>query len=341
VFLQKYISLIFGFLALYLNLYSNSVYSSKYGMDFYRMGVGARAEGLGGACTAVVEDVTSIYWNPAGLSSVRTYQMHAMHSERFAGAVNLDFLGVALPFAEKSAIGVGLYRMGIDGIPITRLANPTKQIGEMYTDAGGMTLQNVPYVDRYVNDQELALVLTYSIRKTDRLAFGINLKSIHKSVGDYSAWGLGFDLGAILRPYRELRLGVVLKDATSTLLAWREGRTEAVLPRLRVGIGYPVSVMKINLLPVLDTEMGLSRLGKVSQISTGSFDFEFHLGLEVQYSNRIALRVGMNQDRLTIGTGFHFSIFSIDYSFYRHSDLGDCHRISATLIWDKNRLLSL
>jgi hypothetical protein len=320
------------------NLNSTPVYSSKYGTDFYRAGVGARAEGLGGASTAIVEDVTSIFWNPAGLSAVQTFQMHAMHSEQFAGAVNLDFLGAAFPFTEKSTLGLGLYRMGIDDIPITRLTDSTKPM--RYEGPSGEPIYNKPYVDHYVTDQEILMLLSYSVRKSDRLAFGINLKSIYKVVGDYSAWGLGFDLGATLRPYRKLRLGAVLKDATSTFLVWREGRTESVLPRLRVGIGYPFSVMKINLLPVLDAEMGFCRLGKASQISFGSFDCELHYGLEVQYGNRIALRTGMNQKRWTFGTGFHISVFNIDYSFSRHSDLGNSHRISATLIWEKNRFVN-
>ena len=39
---------------------------SKYGNDFLSVGAGARALGMGGAHTALTNDVTSGYWNVAG-----------------------------------------------------------------------------------------------------------------------------------------------------------------------------------------------------------------------------------------------------------------------------------
>ena len=317
-------------------LHSESIHSSKYGMEYYRAGVGARAEGLGNANAAVVQDVTSMYWNPAGLSSISGFQFHGTHSERFAGAVNVDFLGVALPFFRKSAVGFGFYRLGIDNIPITRLTDPSRPI--QYMDDQGRWQTNKPYVDHYVNDQEFTFCLTYSVRKNDRFAFGVNLKSIHKLLEDYSAWGMGFDFGVQLRPYRNLQLGAVLKDATSTFIAWRGGKTEWIRPRLRIGAGVPFSFSRFSLMPVLDAEMGFDHYGKTSQLSAGSFDAGLHAGIEVQYKNRIAIRAGSNANRFTVGAGLHFSVLFIDYSFSSHPDLGAGHRISATFIWDKNRL---
>ena len=43
----------------------------KYSNEFLAVGVGARALGMGNAFTAVTNDVTSGYWNPAGLLGVR------------------------------------------------------------------------------------------------------------------------------------------------------------------------------------------------------------------------------------------------------------------------------
>jgi len=320
-------------------LNSASIHSSKYSMEYARAGVGARAEGLGNAGTAVVRDVTSLYWNPAGLASISEWQCHATHSERFAGAVNVDFLGAAVPFAGRSAIGLGIYRLGVDGIPITRLTDPAKPI--RYLDPDGTWQTNRPYVDHYVNDQEFTFLLSYSYRKSSRFAYGVNLKSIYKTLEDFSAWGMGLDFGIQFMPCGNVQLGAVLKDATATFIAWRGGETEWIRPRLRIGAGIPLSLKRFNLLPVLDAEMGFNRLGAASQLSAGDFDCELHAGLEARYLDRIAIRLGNNANRFTAGAGFRFSVVSMDYSFSSHPDLGSGHRISATLIWNKDRLFRL
>jgi len=42
----------------------------KYAGEFMAIGVGGRANGMGGAYVAVTNDVTSGYWNPAGLARI-------------------------------------------------------------------------------------------------------------------------------------------------------------------------------------------------------------------------------------------------------------------------------
>jgi hypothetical protein len=308
---------------------AGGIQTSKYGMDYYRAGAGARAEGMGNAAAAAAEDVTAVYWNPAGLAELTRPELQVMHSERFAGAVNVDFLGAAVPRGRAAAFGVALYRLGVDGIPITRLTFPDQPLGAWVTGPDGRTRLNVPIVEKTVDDQELALVFAAASRRSDRLSVGLNLKTVYKSVGGQTAWGLGFDLGALLRPWKSLRVGAVIKDATTTLLAWREGRTEAVPPRFRAGLAYPVSVRLFRIVPALDLETGFSRLGRASQWSSAWMDAEAHAGLEIAYRDRVSLRAGANAGRFTAGAGFRISSLHVDYSFSSHQDLGPGHRLSA------------
>jgi hypothetical protein len=312
---------------------------SKYAMEYYRAGAGARAEGLGNANAAAALDVTAVYWNPAALAWMSGPQLHGMHSERFAGAVNVDFLAAGIPFGGKAALGVGLYRMGIDGIPVTRLTDPTRPLGAWITDGNGNPGLNVPYAERSVDDQELTLAFTVSVRRSERMSLGVTLKTVHKSVDRYSAWGMGFDVGMWIRSIRGLQLGAVLKDATTTPIAWREGRTEWVHPRLRLGAGLPMAFGGIRITPVTDFEFGADRIGGAASFASGALDGEWHGGLEVGYGDRVAVRIGDNIDRITLGAGFRFSVFHVDYSFSKQSDLGNCHRLSTTMTWDRNNLL--
>jgi hypothetical protein len=312
---------------------------AKYSMEYYRAGAGSRAEGMGNAGAASALDVTAVYWNPAALAWMPGPQVHGMHSERFAGAVNVDFLAAGVPFGGKAALGIGLYRMGIDGIPVTRLTDPTRPLGEWITDGDGRFRLNVPYAERSVDDQELTLALTMSVRRSERSSVGVTLKTVHKSVDRYSAWGMGFDLGAWVGTTAGPQFGVVLKDATTTPIAWKEGRTEWVRPRLRVGAGWPVSFGGFRITPAADFEFGADRIGGASSFYAGIVDGEWHGGLEIGYRDRIALRVGDNVDRFTLGAGLRFSVFHVDYSFSRQPDLGNCHRLSTTMTWDRKAFL--
>ncbi|MBN2028976.1 PorV/PorQ family protein [bacterium] len=311
---------------------------TKYGDAFMRIGVGARPLGMGGACVAICNDVTSIYWNPAGLASMTMLQIHGMHSERFSGIVNWDFIGIGVPFKNNLAMGFGFFRLGVDGIPITALRDPSRELGEMYVDAYGNWVENDVYVKEYVNDHEMSFVFSFAKKSSNRLFYGGSIKVIRKHAGDYGAWGLGFDFGIMMNPYRSLQIGCVLLDGSSTLIAWNGGRKELIAPHIRTGIAYPVQIYYFDVVPLLDVHIDFENQQSGAQIHFGQIDLNLHGGIEFGFQDRIALRAGSDRGYITFGVGLHVSVFKIDYGFSHHMDLGKTHRISITLLWDKDRL---
>src|SRR3989304_4818753 len=94
----------------------------KYAGEFMAIGVGGRALGMGGAFTAVANDVTAGYYNPAGLANLNYPQISLMHSEQFGDLVNYDYGAVAIPYGNDMSFGLSIIRLGVDGIPDTRNA---------------------------------------------------------------------------------------------------------------------------------------------------------------------------------------------------------------------------
>ena len=94
----------------------------KYAGEFIDIGVGGRALGLGGAYTAIANDVTAGYWNPAGLSKLMYPQLTLMHDERFGGLINYDYGAIALPVGSNASAAVSAIRLGIDNIANTQSA---------------------------------------------------------------------------------------------------------------------------------------------------------------------------------------------------------------------------
>jgi hypothetical protein len=309
-----------------VSCFCDKIVKGKYGGEFLSIGVGARPLSMGGAYTAAVEDVTGIYWNPAGLISMKTIQLHGMHSERFSGIVNWDFAGVGLPLDNTTAIGLGFFRLGVDGIQFTALRNPSLDLGEEYIDESGRRTLNIPYIYKTIYDNEMAFIFSFAKKSAAKFSYGGNIKVIRKKAGEYNAWGLGFDFGIMLNPFHTMKLGVVLVDGTSTMLAWNGGRRELILPHLKLGMAYPVRVSWFDLLSVFDMsfnmDMGVDICG----------------GLELSYKKRAALRMGLNNGQFTTGAGIKLAFIELDYGFSSHMDLGDTHRISLTFFGDKDIL---
>ena len=69
-----------------------SASADKYAGEFMYVGAGARALALGSAFSAVADDITAGYWNPAGLVQNRSKSVAFMHSERFGGLISYDYL---------------------------------------------------------------------------------------------------------------------------------------------------------------------------------------------------------------------------------------------------------
>jgi len=72
--------------------------------------IGARPAGLGGAYTALSDDVYSIYYNPAGLSRIQRIEFSAQYTKLYVGFdydsdIGNSFIGFALPLKFKNDFG--------------------------------------------------------------------------------------------------------------------------------------------------------------------------------------------------------------------------------------------
>ncbi|MBN1560964.1 PorV/PorQ family protein [candidate division KSB1 bacterium] len=313
---------------------------AKYAGEFMSTGVGARALGMGGAYVAAGGDVTYGYWNPAGLSQMNFPELAAMHSERFAGVVNYDYLAFSLPFRQKETIALSAIRLGVDDIPISAIPRSDLQVDAPYVDQDGAVRVNRPYVDRYVSDAEYAFYFSYARTYNSAFAFGANAKFVRKGVGDNSAWGIGFDVGAIWNPWRQLMVGMNIQDITTTLLAWDTGRKELIAPTAKPGVAYPFRLpfLHSRLLLASDVDIRFEGRRQAAQAHIGAVSFDFRLGGEISFYEIIALRLGRDDlGNFTAGAGLILSRLNIDYAFSQHTELEDTHRISLRIRLEEKR----
>lgn len=317
----------------------------KYSNEFLNIGAGARGLAMGGAQVASAEDGNAGYWNPAGLANViDNPNLSLMHAEYFAGIGKYDYLSAAIPVAGSyRTLGFSLLRFGVDDIPNTLfLVEPD----------GSLNYNNI----QSFSSADYAFLISYAqVIKDDEAAqvsWGANTKIIYRNVGHFAhAWGFGFDAGFLYRT-PGLRLGVAIRDVTTTFNAWSFSFTEAekqvlyltnndipvksteiTAPRLVPAVGYNFTLSeKLHVLAEADFDITFD--GKRNTlISSDPISIDPKFGAEVNIANVVFVRAGaqnfqraladgdtLNQKRVwifqpSIGAGFRAGNVAIDYAF--------------------------
>ena len=316
---------------------SGTARATRYAGEFLRIGVGARALGMGSAFVGLADDGTASYWNPAGLATLGDRQVTAMHAEQFGSIVQYDFLSyvtpVGAPGRARQSIGVSLVRLGVSDIPDTRGLQIIDQNGNGKFDYPEDLL--VVDENRFVfdSDNDVALLFSYARDIHPGLSLGGNFKYIRQWLGDsLRSNGFGIDAGVLYVGRDGLSLGATLRDATTTRILWNTGTSEFIAPSLRLG-GAKTRAFRDRrhvVTAALDVQVGFSDERLSSQAHLGGVTFEFHPGLEYWFDRRLALRAGFEAQNFTAGAGLRYHRLGLDYAFLDHRDLDASHRVSGS-----------
>lgn len=317
----------------------------KYAGEFMAIGVGGRANAMGGAYVAVANDVTAGYWNPAALARIDYPEIALMYSENFGNLVNYNYASAALPYGDDMSFGLSIIRLGVDGIPDTRQALVNNENNVIY-DIYSPDVHNLdPSRVKEFSNADWAFYFTFAKRHSDKLYYGANVKLIRRDIAEYSAMGIGFDVGLLYMPTSRLSLGANIQDITTTLVAWSTGTNELISPTAKTGIAYTFDFLYGKITPAAGFDMRFENRRFASQVHAGPVSLDFRGGLEYSYNDIVAVRMGYNDIKdLTVGAGVRLPKLNIDYSFAHFSGskedaLGDSHKISLTLTLESPKFL--
>lgn len=327
---------------LLLSTFAFSQSTRKYSNEFMNIGVDAAALGMSNAVVSHTNDVTSGYWNPAGLVHLEDNQLALMHSSYFANIANFNYIAYAMPLDDRSAVGISLIRFGVDDILDTT---------QLIDDQG-----NINY-DRISTFSTADYGLTFSYARKlplDGLNYGINAKVIRRIIGDFaSSWGFGLDAGIQFETKNNWKFGIMARDITTTYNTWTfdeakfetisgavEGQnqelpetTEITIPKLQIGMSKQfVFNYDYSLLAAFDLNVRFAQTNDI--ISTEVASINPAIGFQFGYTDLVFLRAGLgnfqnelqidNSTNLTFqpnfGVGFKYKGISIDYAF---TDIGD------------------
>lgn len=303
--------------------------ADKYAGAFMENGGGARALGMGAAFTAVADDPSTTFWNPAGLAGVARRELLLMHAEQFGDLIDRDFAAYVQPVGwrlfggESAGIGISVIRLGVDDIPFTDHLRDDLDVNDDGTvdDEELLGLFGLQDQIRYKSDQELALLLSYGEQK-GAWRVGGSLKFVRQSIGPYSSLGVGADL-AVLRPglWRRLDFGLKLQDVTTTYLSWSTGHNEVIKPAIVPGLAWrqPVPKWDMDLTLAASMETRFDNRGDADQYSSGALSANAHVGVEVGFSRKVFVRTGFDggfdAGHFAAGAGFLLEPLTVDYAY--------------------------
>ena len=278
------------------------------GAQSLKLGVGARATGMGDAYVAIADDATAVYWNPAGIARLSGQSLTLNHT---AWPADVSFDQAAYVFSIKwipgmLGVNVRALTMSNDIVRTTYLPEGT---GDTF-DAG-----------------EWAYGISYARSLTDKFSAGFNINYVQTGLDDVKGSAFTFDFGTM---YEIGVLGAKIGMAIQNIGSDMEFIEETVKMPVFFRVGGSATVMR----------QGESQLLTSAEFTHPPDNSEkLNLGAEYGFRDFLFLRGGykLNYDTegLTAGIGVKFpltviksSVARLDYAFQDMEFLSDAHHVS-------------
>ena len=265
----------------------------KSGFGFLKISPSARAAGMGDAFTAIADDVTTIFYNPAGLTNLDKFVFNFNHTDWI---VNSSIISgaIARPFGRNGAIGISIVKFDTEDFEETTVLDP-EGTGRMI-DAG-----------------DVALAVAYAIQLTDNLSFGFKGQYLEEKIDIDKATAITADFSTYYRTgFRDLTLAMIMKNFGP--------EAKFLSDKFKLPLYF-----NVNTAMSLIGSKGSPFQWLVSVESAFATDYRdrYHLGTEMWIADMIALRGGYkfyyDTEDWTIGAGLKVGIGSrkviIDISY--------------------------
>ena len=233
---------------------------------YLEYGAGGMENAMGEADTAGRGDAANGYWNPAGLSGLRGFQVEDQYTLLSLGQ-GLNYVGFANGYRDIIFYGLSCF---------------------YYSAGGDIEARTGPSLvpDSVFGDTELTFLLSIAFKLDPRWSLGWNIKTLTQSFNGVNGFGLGEDLGLQFRVTKTTTIGLMIQDPL-TFFGYDNSITDFIPPTFKAGITHHDEALNTKVHFDLDWSPDLG--------------LEPHLGVEWHPLEALALRAGCWAENLTAG----------------------------------------
>lgn len=290
---------------------------------FLNIAVGSRALGMGGAFTAMSNDATALYWNPAGIAGIEKFSTNLIHTDWLTD-LRFDVVGAVLPLEHDDAIGAQMTLLTMPDQEVTTTQQSEQDGTGYFFSAGSMALQ-----------------LSYGKQFTDRFKLGMSGKYVREWIWHESASTVAVDIGSIYRTeLNDMRIGIAITNFGGKMQMTgrdlvnfydvdetREGNNSSVIANLATD-KWPLPLTMRFGLAMEAFENDKHRLSVAADaLHPNDNDESVNLGSEYAFREQLFFRAGYkslflkdSEEGLTMGFGVHLKTrggpsFALDMAY--------------------------
>lgn len=330
-------------------------YWVKYGWQVFNSAGDARILSIGGAAVTDYGTSLSPLFNPASANAVGLHDVNYTHQSRIAGMINSDLIGFPIKNFSRP-LNLIILHEGVEDIPDTR--NILLDFGVDGVPGTGDAGEGNGILDegerldasklKFFSQRQFGMHLSTAWQK-DNYEVGIAFKILRHSLGDFNGTGIGLDFGIVIIPWKNGRLGLTVRDLTTSWQVWDNGTVERFKPTIISGISHSFEIENwpLRITGMSNILLEMSGRSSTEHFSLGNSAGYFLNGINLVYNQRIALRFGRNAiGAITSGIGLSWENISLDYALLNTptgSGLGSTHLISISMSseWILNQIEKL
>lgn len=294
--------------------------------SFLRVGVGARAQAMGGAMVGLANDEYAGYYNPAGLgllSPVVEYEneygemveTESDITKYFAASYNnyiAEIQSGYLAFIMRQGYGrmVGFSLDYFDYGTFDRVDIDNQQTGTF-------------------SASDMAFGASFGQRVSGDFHWGVTGKFIYQKLESYSSDGLALDGGVLYRMRDEhTRLGFAVRNIGVQLKGLTSEHKDKLPGSAHAGVSHILKGAPILVTAQIDYPFDYDMIFRVGAEISGLDPFFLRLGWNSLGKDQ---KSGSSNDKsggFAGGFGYIWGDYSLDYSYSSFADIGDSHRVS-------------